>query len=577
LAERSPAIKFFIAIVLSLAPALRCTVEVLGKELTVAEEAAQREAAKNRRRRIIFNDDGNVPVFFMASATPDELLSKRTTPLLDTQVDSVFLCTLFGGFGMFTHDTKVGQVFDLNEGNDNTGKNKFAENKVPELLKAGNDPLRIVTDYCHQHGKEAFWSLRMNDTHDGSSAWYGKIWLEANHVKQAHPEWLVGTSNKRPRFGSWTAMDFAHEQVRNLVFQYTQEICQNYDVDGVELDFFRHPVFFKRAAFGEPCNQAERDLMTDLVRRIREMTQREGRKRGRPILLAVRVPDSVEYCQAIGIDLEEWLRRGHIDLLITSGYFQLNPWDYSVSLGHRYGAKVYPSLDEPRVRDPEAQAKRRTPAAYLGRAQNVWDTGADGVYIFNYSDLFTARNELYAKGYRKKFVSRSDMLKRMGSEETLKGLDKTYFASVRGHASAAGHNFPYDRFLNVSTLNPVDPLPLSANKEASLRFWCGEDVSSEEPLPNIDLSLRFNGLAPKDQLDVRLNDMPLKIKTLAESSAAKTAEPIETSRDYHVAPTQLKRGENQLLLTLKPHSDKRRVSWSDMYLNVTHDKATKRE
>ena len=92
--------------------------------------------------------------------------------------------------------------------------------------------------------------------------------------------------------------------------------------------------------------------MTDLVRRIRRMTEEVGQRRGRPILVAMRLPDSVPYCRAIGLDIERWLADDLLDLLIPAGYLQLSPWETSVELGHRYGAMVYPALDESRVKEP---------------------------------------------------------------------------------------------------------------------------------------------------------------------------------------------------------------------------------
>src|SRR5437763_8736349 len=104
--------------------------------------------------------------------------------------------------------------------------------------------------------------------------------------------------------------------------------------------------------------------MTALLRRIRMMTEELGRKRKRPILLAIRVPDSVEYCKWIGLDLQAWLSDGLVDILVAGGYTQLNPWDYSVTLGHNYVVNVYPSLDEPRVRDEGTRKLRETVETY---------------------------------------------------------------------------------------------------------------------------------------------------------------------------------------------------------------------
>src|SRR5262245_63997863 len=61
---------------------------------------------------------------------------------------------------------------------------------------------------------------------------------------------------------------------------------------------------FKCAGRGEPCGETELSQMTELLRRIRAMTEAVGRKKGAPILLAVRVPDSVPYCKLIGLDLD---------------------------------------------------------------------------------------------------------------------------------------------------------------------------------------------------------------------------------------------------------------------------------
>src|SRR5688572_1579698 len=312
---------------------------------------ARRQAA-NRQRRIIFNNDGNEPVYLCKTNSPEELLGYRTTPLAGTHVDSIFYCTWSSGFGLFTHDTKVGRVFATKEG-------LFSKNMAPALIAAGTDPLRVMTEFGRKHGIEVFWSFRVNDTHDGSTAGYGPIMFAANQLKRDHPEWLIGSPAQKPKFGAWSAVDFARTEVRDLAFRYVEEVCQNYPVDGVELDFFRHPVLFKRAAHtGTACNEEERAMLSELIRRIRRMSEQEGMKRGRPILLAVRVPDSPEYCRAIGIEIETWLADGLVDLMVVGGYFQLNDWSRSVALGRKHLVKVYPSLDESRLRDAGAKQLR---------------------------------------------------------------------------------------------------------------------------------------------------------------------------------------------------------------------------
>ena len=79
----------------------------------------------------------------------------------------------------------------------------------------------------------------MNDTHDGSYREYGPIIFRASKLKNDHPEYLLGTSGKHPKIGSWTAVDYGRPEIRELAFRYVEEVCQNYDVDGIDLDFLQ--------------------------------------------------------------------------------------------------------------------------------------------------------------------------------------------------------------------------------------------------------------------------------------------------------------------------------------------------
>ena len=45
-----------------------------------------------------------------------------------------------------------------------------------------------------------------------------------------------------------------------LAGRNVEEVCERYDVDGVELDFFRHPFLFKRQGWGEPIRKEELEI-----------------------------------------------------------------------------------------------------------------------------------------------------------------------------------------------------------------------------------------------------------------------------------------------------------------------------
>lgn len=488
-----------------------------------------RQQAADRPRRVIFNNDGNEPVYLCKTTSSEELLSYRTTPLAGTHVDAIFYCTWSSGFGLFTHGTKVGEVFSTREG-------LFERNLAPDMIAAGTDPLRVMTEFGRKKGIEVFWSFRLNDTHDGSTAPYGPIMFRANRLKRENPDWLVGSPTQKPKHGAWSAVDFTREEIRDLAFRYVEEVCRNYDVDGVEIDFIRHPVFFKRAAqSGTECNDDERRLMTDLLRRIRTMTEAEGLRRGRPILLAVRVPDSVEYCRAIGLDLKRWLGDRLIDLLITGGYFRLNDIAYSVALAREYGVKVYPSLDESRVRDPEARKLRSTTEAYRGRALEAWSAGADGVYLFN------AFNPL------------DPIWRELGSPARLASAGRDYFASLLGQGAAAGGAYPHVGFMRIPRLNPASPIALNPGTTGRVTLAIG--AAARAVGPSGRLRFQFATAPDPAQLDVSVNGV-----ALARGTAS------GTWLELDLAAGVLRSDANEITVALA--SGAPALSWTDLHCRL---------
>lgn len=503
-----------------------------GESISLEQLRNERREAAQRERRVVFNNDGNEPIYLCQDTTPEELLRHRTSDLADTHVDAIFYCTWSSGFGMFTHDTQVGHVFNTQEG-------LFSKNKIDEMLAAGTDPLQVMVEFGKENAIEIFWSFRMNDTHDASGADYGPIMFRANPLKQEHPEWLIGSPANRPKHGGWSAVDFTRPEIRELAVRYVEEVCRNYDVDGIELDFFRHPVFFKRAAqTGTACNDEERAMMTEMLRRVRDVSEVEGRRRGRPILVAVRVPDSVEYSRDVGLDIEHWLEEGLIDLLVASGYYQLNDWETSVALGNGYGVPVYPSLDESRVREPAARKLRMSVEAYRGRALNSWHAGTHGVYLFN---AFDPKNPIWRE---------------LGDPEMLVTLDHDYFASIRGVGSAAGGALPHRDYQNVPTLNPRHPVVLKPGEPVSIKFPVGGDLeqAAAKARPQIRLRLQVQDVDPSE-LSIALNGQPL--------------DSTQVSDDWYecsLEPGDLNQGANRVTLTLADDAEPAR--WADLHCTV---------
>lgn len=477
----------------------------------------------HRPRRIIMNNDGCDVLYFPKSekATVEGFLAKRTTPLADTQVDAIAFCPTSSGFSFFTHDTKAGTL--LTRHGHEFGIQPKARNIAKELIEQGTDCLKAVVDFGHEHDMEVFWSMRMNDTHDAAHH-PDKPYLLFPPLKAEHPDWLVGDHVKRTPHGRWSSVDYARPEIRDLAFGYIDEACRNYDLDGIELDFFRHLCYFRSTAMGGEASEEERDMMTDLIRRVRKMTEEVGLKRGRPILVAVRVPDSVGFCNDMGFDIERWLRDGLIDMLITTCYFRLNPWEYSVELGHKYDVPVYPCLSDSRVRG-ETRFRRSSTESYRARAMNAWTAGADGLHLFNH------------------FNPNAQIWREIGDPKTLLTMDKLYFINVRD-GDPRSFLAKGREYRTVPVFGPSHPQLVTASQPTKLPIVIGDDFAEAQRTghkPEIKLHLEAPAIRKAEQLCVKLNGTELTDGVLKDGWA-----------DYPVPLTAVRQGTNVVEITAEP-------------------------
>lgn len=504
--------------------------------LSLARLRAMRTQLAHRPRRIIANNDGCDALYFPrdTKATVEAFLAQRTTGLVGSHVDTIAYCTISSGFSNFTHRTKVGSI--LTHSPADFGIQPDKRNITPDLIALRTDPLQSVLQFAHEHGIEVFWSMRMNDTHDVAHT-PDKPYFLFPPLKSEHPEWLVGDHVKRTPYGRWSSVDYARPEIRDLAFRFIEEVCRNYDVDGVELDFFRHMCYFRSVANGGKASDAERDMMTALLGRVRAMTEEVGLQRGRPLLVSVRVADSVEFNRDMGLDVQRWLRQDLVDILVTTGYFRLNPWEYSTKLGHEYGVAVYPCLSDSRVRG-ESRFRRASVEGYRGRAMNAWAAGADGIHLFNH------------------FNPASPVFREVGDPETLATLDKLYFVTVRdGNPNAwlAGA----DAYCSVPILAPSHPVSISPDKPFGVDIVVGEDLALARAAgrePTIALHLEMPGVARAEQLRVTLNGRALDRGTLTDDWV-----------DYAVPAQCLNRGANRVQIALDPAQLPGPDEWTIVY------------
>ena len=267
-------------------------------------------------RFILSNDGGSLagPVL-EAPIGVEGLVELAIDPLRDTRIN-----TLFWQLGTdpylgspshrlsdhYSHRTEVGSIWGTeNPSFHSAGLWRIREN-AKRLMEAGNDPVAVVVEHGHRAGLEVFVCMRVNDIHDARLEGGVEDPL-MSPVKRRHPDWLLGEEGIRR-----TAYNFALPQVREYKLALAREAIENYDLDGLDWDFCRHPILFPkgREAEGAP-------LLTELLGDIRRALDEKGERVGRRLSLSVRVPGSPDEALAQGMEVRSWLSKGLLDILIV--------------------------------------------------------------------------------------------------------------------------------------------------------------------------------------------------------------------------------------------------------------------
>ena len=448
--------------------------------ITIAWSAAPAEGQTARKRRIIYNDDGGV-LKHMATPDVDAMLAKRIKPLVGTQVDTVFYCG-HDDFAKVFYDSKI-------EGVEMSGSAGLRQS-----LKDGVDPNRELIEFCRKNRLEVLWSFRMNDIHDSYGGRLGKF-------KSDHPEWLLGgkdaKNDKRSvKAGTWSSLDFAVPEVRDHVAACIREVYEKYELDGAEFDYGRNASLFRPTFEERPVGPEHLAILTEFQRTLREMGREIERRRGKPFLLAAVVPETVELCRFVGMDIERWLAEGLIDMVIVgNGYvpFSVMTMRELIELGRRHRVPVYPRLN---VNTGDRLFWRHI-EAWRGAAMNFWHCGGDGVYLFN--------------AYDNKNIGDSHPLTQplgeLGDLKTLAGLDKLFAADI--DLETAGYGFGDVRF--YVPRGHLVPMSLT-EPGAFVHFYVGEDLRAARAAglePTIELRLAVAGFGAEPAPTLKLNGQPL--------------------------------------------------------------------
>lgn len=432
-------------------------------------------AAVNRPRRIYVNNDVGLPVEFGIAVNDWITFQFDLFDEPGMQVDTIAWC--FDEGNLAAYPSKVIPVLQY------PGLQKW--------LGEGIDIVRVAVDETHKRRKEAFYVYRLNgvDWEDGK-AWY------LSPLKKEHPEWLTGFT--------W---NFAVPEVRVHKLAILRELAENYDFDGIDLDFSRRPPHL-------PIGQQweNREALTDFMRQVRRMSQEVAEKRGRPLLLAARLQESVAGCHYDGIDIETWVRENLLDIIGAGGRsLELDIAGYRRVIGDR-NIKLMPSVDDFHTTDGY---RHQGIEFWRGLYSNWWRQGIDGAQTFNF---FTQneRGRLRLPQHPEAITppGQQQAFREIGDPEAMRCKDALYVLQRR-----YGPEFG-DGWNDYWYANAQAPLPavLSADGQPSIQSVCVEDdvCANAARIAGVKLRMLLKDATPLDVIEAKFNGVLLESPSVQE-------------------------------------------------------------
>lgn len=260
------------------------------------------------------------------------------------------------------------------------------------FVMKGGDVVQVFMDRCRATKQAAFISVRLNDAHHkefydskpgdkpGSS-----IGMSVTRHYIDHPEMVLKLDFKR---GYDLVQNWVNDDVRAQKFALITELCENYALDGLELDFMRYYSFFdqEKTTLPQRCT-----IMTGFITQVRALldrTEREGQRRW----LCVRVPGLVKGLGALGLDLPAMIRAGVDMVNVSASYFTTQAMDLKAIRELTQGAAMYVEMCHSIANGTKLVPgydtftfRRATPEQHQTTAHQAYARGADGVSLFNFA------------------------------------------------------------------------------------------------------------------------------------------------------------------------------------------------
>lgn len=371
--------------------------------------------------KIIFNHDTtNIvtcesPYHKKGEGFTEEMLRASIDELSGIGVDAVTLCPGNGSVPWWQSKVYPDHYKWFRE---RTGKEP---NSYGKYIENGGDIVKVFSEQCRKNGIAPILSLRLKDEHQIENLDHENI----SKFFYEHQSWRISRHLDAPM--GWRGLNWIIPEVRKERLMLIEELANNYDLDGFELDFMRFPPFFK---LEETCYGQRERVMTSFVSEVRQILNNTGKN----MCLILRVPHRFEEYKDLGIDLTYLSENNLIDgVNVSPSYVTTVESDIEIIKNLAPKASVYFELTHCAMRGPsptwgalgDDYPVRMCTREQLYTAANLaYKRGADGISLFNF---------VYYRPYGKGSIDSSfceppfDVCKNLRDKEKLNDLNQHYW------------------------------------------------------------------------------------------------------------------------------------------------------
>jgi hypothetical protein len=450
--------------------------------------------------KVMFYDDGRhaAPVYQYAGPLKPEDFLVTVDQLVGSGFDSlVYFAGLEGGIALY--DSKVAQSWG-----DNVEKWKHpvwyrGARHLQALIAAGQDPLRLICDRCHEKGlwciAANYIGLQGNDREIGGS--FGR---QSDFVYD-HPQFRVGKDSD-PRAGPLDPkrFSFLHAGLREERLRVFNELFTRYETDGVEVNLVEFVPFCKFHQVGQLA-----PVLTEWFRELRALATRAEQVQGRRKRIYVRIPEHPAAWKLLGYEVPVWVEEQLVDGLVCLPGLMESPMEQDVDLEAAVGltrgttCRVIGGMSQIVGRQFHYNASQ---TMIWAAAANVYRGGADGFAVVTYC-WFPNGWPWTAQEY--------ETTRRLAHPELLAHADKHYHVRSRPRQAGPAHDW-------LPGMGQSLPMGLQEGEPVSVEFSIADELVAADAEGKIDavhLRIRLTNVEPAlNEIRMELNGKRLPEESL---------------------------------------------------------------